>query len=428
MIVLLVLLVSGLALYSYFNNKRLENSDSDKDDSGTIVDNNLGVLNETLSTCPSDLSGMLTHEIFDMNDLDYSMPLGMLAPGGHTIPTDHMCLAHMGQKRIPIYAPGDVTIVFMDDKMTYDAQTDVLLHDDYSVEIALCRGLSVSLNHFSEISPEIEAAWAASEKQCDAGQYHFGTDMSTYYSPCQSYFQKGLKAGDLMGYIGTFEGGTVTLSTAIDFGAYNFNSEPLAFANPSRYSDYNLHAMCGLDLFTEELRTEYYGKLAYIEHNISSGQPEVILRVGEPLCGETMQDISGTLQGNWFAGNPGIGSNSTEYMMALVHNITNYSIPEISLEGQTELGGNISFNFTAMHIGAINREFSEVTPGEQIYCYQDVIVGGSGTQLDKKGNPVDESAPKYLIRLVDETHLQIEKKAGVCGVNEEFASPFTYER
>ena len=69
----------------------------------------------SLPDCPDDLSGILNHEVFNLSDLDQVNPLGMLSPGGHTIPTDHMNLAHIGSKRIEIYSPGNVTLIFMDD-------------------------------------------------------------------------------------------------------------------------------------------------------------------------------------------------------------------------------------------------------------------------------------------------------------------------
>jgi hypothetical protein len=35
---------------------------------------------------------------------------------------------------------------------------------------------------------------------------------------------------------------------------------------------------------------------------------------------------------------------------------------------------------------------------------------------------------KFLIQLVDDTHIKIEKQSGACGANEKLNNPFTYER
>lgn len=384
----------------------------------------------SLPSCPANLSGILTHPVFDLSKIDAVMPLGMLSPGGHTIPTDHMYLDHFGTERLAIYAPGNITLIHMDDKITYDASNNQKIRDDYSIQFALCKGLAIYLNHFSEIEPKIKSAWENSNKQCESEQkFHFGSDRETYYQPCQSYFKLAFKAGELMGHIGTMARREKEPVIGIDLGAYNYNGTPNAFANPRRYSEDNKHAFCGIDLFSKDIKDAYYAKLGNVDYNPDSPTVKFSSRIGEPLCGATMQDVTGTLAGNWFAGAIGVGSvTQTEYMMALANTVDNVNILEISLQGQTELGGNTMIKFVPTHTGTINRQFSEVTPGEQVYCYQSTFNTTSGI-IDANGKPKGGSGSlKYLIQLVDSMHLKIERQAGSCGASEVFSSPISYER
>lgn len=382
----------------------------------------------SLPDCPADLSGVLDHEIFDMADLGVVIPLGNLGPGVHTIPTDHMYIDHLGLKRMAIYAPGDMTLISMDNKITYDLKTDAKLRDDWSIQFALCKGLTIYLNHFSELEPKVKTAFDNSKQLCETqNKIRFGVS-EMYYMPCQSQFMLPFKSGELIGYIGSFAGGGKDPDViGIDLGAYNYNSTPHAMANPSRYSEDNLHAMCGLDLFTPELKNAYYSKLGDI--NRESSPVSRIPRVGEPLCGAYNQDVPSTLAGNWFSGNENTGSvTATQYQIALASTVVNAGIGEFSMQAQTELGGNIAVKFTPTHSGTINRQFSEVMPGEGVYCYQSTFTEVNRAKLDKSGKPIVPPAVKYLIKLTNATHISIEKQSGTCSASETLKNPFTYER
>jgi hypothetical protein len=418
---IIVLLGAGFA-YAWVSGHSGKQNGQDKP---IIGDASILAYDSSIPECPADLAGILDHEIIPMEDLDGLMPLGMLSPGGHTIPTDHMYLNHFGQKRISVYAPGDITLISMDDKVTYNAETNAKIHDDYSMEFALCRGLVIALNHFAELDQVVSSAWEAADKRCDTSdKWHFGTDTTTYYQPCQTQLKVPLRSGDLLGYIDILAGGA-NLNSSIDLGAYNYNGTPHDFANPSRYSEANLHSMCGIDLFTEPLKEAYYSMLGDI--SFEGGTITLIPRVGEPLCGTDMQDVPGTLAGNWFAGTySGGGVTRNQYMLALVHSLADTNAGEISLQGPSELGGNQNLKFVPTHSGYQNREFSEVTADGQIYCYQNAKSREAG--VDKAGNPIAVAYPKYLIQLVDTTHLNIEQQTGICGTDEIFVSPFTYER
>lgn len=368
------------------------------------------VFDTSLPACPSSLTGLFNHEIFDLADVDFVVPLGRVDAGVHTIPTDHMYINHYGQKRIAIYAPTDSTIISMDDKMTYLINGDQFLHDDYSIEFSPCRGISFYLNHFSEIEPKIKAAFENSNVRCDDQKISFGTNATTYYKSCQSQYKLSIKSGELLGYVGSFVGGEKTTATGMDLGIYNLNGTPHDFVNPDRYTEYNKHSACGIDYFTDSIKNTYYQKLG----SLSQDQLQIIPRNGEPLCGTDMQDIPGTLSGNWFFGPPkNTGPTNSQYYLALVHEVADFTKGVISWQGQS---GNATSVFAPNHSGTVDREFSEITPSNQVYCYN--------TTSYIKGKEV----PKILIQLVDNTHLKIESQPGTCGANETFINPFTYER
>ncbi len=429
-------LILGIVLIGGFLLFLTSQSNKDNDQNNQVINTNNNVevpmsiaYDASIPDCSADLSGILNHEIFDLTDLDVVIPLGNLSPGVHTIPTDHMYINHVGSKRMAIYAPGDMTIISMDNKTTYDSATDEKIRDDYSIQFAVCKGMTVTLSHFSELEPKIQTAFDQSNQMCETqNKIYFGVaDQSIYYMPCQSQFLLKLTSGELLGYIGSFVGpGKSPYATGIDLGAYNYNSDPLPLVMPSRYSMDNLHAMCGLDLFTEDLRNAYYSKLGDLV--ISGENVTVEPRVGEPLCGAYNQDVPGTLAGNWFSGAPVTGSvTATQYQIALANAVVNSGIGEISLQGEQELGGNVYVKFDPTHEGTINRQFSEVTPSDQIYCYESTYASAL-VKVESNGKTKLPDPVKYLIQLTDETHMKIEKQMGACGAGEVFSAPFTYER
>jgi len=87
-----------------------------------------------------------------------------------------------------------------------------------------------------------------------------------------------------------------------------------------------------------------------------------------------------------------------------------------------------SFTFTPAHSGTTDREFSEITADGKIYCYQGSQEGFSGSNVDKNGNPIENRTPKYLLQLIDDTHIKVESQIGACSANEKFSNPVIYER
>ena len=139
-----------------------------------------------------------------------------------------------------------------------------------------------------------------------------------------------------------------------------------------------------------------------------------------------MFDVPKTLKGNWYSGEKGIGSASTEYMMALVPDYIDPTTYQLSLKGPESLGTFVNIKFKPTHEGNINREYEEVTNNGEIYCYQDAYNTSSYT--DKNGNIVSVDSKKFIIQLIDDMHLNIERQSGVCNGEETLTSPIIFER
>ncbi len=76
--------------------------------------------------------------------------------------------------------------------------------------------------------------------------------------------------------------------------------------------------------------------------------------------------------------------------------------------------------FAPTHLGTINREFSEITADNTVYCYQP----DTSTQRFT-GMPING---KIVLQLVDANSLKVEHQNGSCSNNENFNKPTTYLR
>ncbi len=96
-------------------------------------------------------------------------------------------------------------------------------------------------------------------------------------------------------------------------------------------------------------------------------------------------------------------------MLALAHENYDPSIGAISIGGT--IAQRSEWRFDPTHAGTVNREFSEITPGDSIYCYQASGMPG-----------------RILIQLVTATTLTIEHQSSSCSGTVAFVNPFAYQR
>lgn len=352
--------------------------------------------------CTANLEGILTSPIVKLDDLAFIVPLGNLNPPGHVIPTDHQYWIRQDEqnpnKKVEIYSPGDIVLSNLTESKTFDG--DELINSDYTIELSPCNGLLLALGHVRELTSTLEKIKSEGKATC-----HDGKKPGGYLNKqCDYALKYKTKSGELLGWAGGSED-----SPGIDVGLYNKNIKPLNFANRARYQDDNLQAACPMDLYSGSLKEKLSEKLGGHDKK----------RTIEPRCGEVMQDVVGTLQGNWFKGkNKDWEVNSSA--VSLVHENDDPSVAVVSLGDDFKRSGKIAF--VPRDSGTINREFSQIKPDNKIYCFQ------SNEEYNQPGNQYYIPG-KVVLELLDNTHLKIELiQNSKCTATERFVNPVIYER
>lgn len=328
---------------------------------------------------------------------EWITPLGNVNPsGGHVTPTDHL---YFLQKRdggkIDIFAPGDITIYEIFHNSVYD-QNHKLVSDDFAIDFSPCNKIEARFGHVKSISQALEKEVEVAKKECGP-DYQAGKWTA---SPCRYFLKYQAKAGEVIGAIEAKEG-----APAFDFNTYDKRKKPLNFVNPKRYLNKQLYTVCGLDLFEPQTKSMLNSHLG------GYGGKRTI----EPLCGSIMQDITGTAQGNWFNGSEDDQTLENKGLaISLFHDNVDPSIGIVSIG--TSFAGGGAIIFSPHHSGTVNREFSEIKPDNNIYCYQNE----DRNNMDLKGI--------VIMQLLDADKLKIEYQQGSCDSNVNFISPAIYQR
>jgi len=309
----------------------------------------------------------------DLNEVYEISPLGNLGPPAHTIPTEHMYFhisaGGSSTKKIPLRAPGDIFILEVIDNS----------RGDFSIRFALCDEVYGYYNHVKGLSSDLQSVLEAVE--CTVYTHSAGDSCS------KSVFHR-VDAGTVLGEVGDLQGN-------FDFGAFDFRTI-LDYANPSRYGEIgqarSLHIVCPIELYDDETKKILYDKVA---------------RSGGPKCGVVMQDLPGTLQGNWFQGDVKSYTDWTLHL-AFVHDNEEPSKSVISIGGYFTNAGK--WEFEAESSGLVNREFGDVKSDGNIYCYD----------LSQSG--------RLVVQLISDTELRIESQSRSCSSSISFDDPEIYAR
>lgn len=355
--------------------------------------------------CPADTSNLFTKPFMDGDYPDYIIPLGNSYTGGHVIPTDHIYPTDFSHRsHVPVYAPGDITLVWFEIKQIRDSKTDAVIGPDYQLNFAPCKGINLAFIHFSDLSPTIKNAIDFSNLNCDDQKSYMGSDKttSTYYVTCHPSIENvRVKAGDIIGYFGDLPNREKP-QVGFDIGLYDYNKPTLGFINPDRYYYETTHTVCPFDYYTSELKAKYLAKMGDFQDGT------FVKRNIEPVCGMVMYDKSGTAAGDWFK-NPVKQAGMTDQdSLVLVHDNVQPEKAKISTYNTAQI------MFIPTHSGTFNREFTEVTADGKIYCYSQ--------EREGKGQQ------KVLIQVLDKTHIKWEEQQGTCSGNESFVNALTYQR
>ena len=310
---------------------------------------------ETLPGCEGKL---FTAAPTDLNKIYDISPLGSIGPPGHTFPTEHTYwqISPTGQTTatIDLYAPGDMYILTVDSTQGPDP--------GYGMSFALCRDLHGYFKHVKDISGELKSALEGIK--CEDWQSAGGscTKRLSNYT---------VKAGTVIGKVGHLHGN-------FDFGVVDYRVTN-KFANPSRYHSRTPNIVCPFEYFTPEIKSQIYAK---------------VKRTVEPRCGTVMQDIAGTLQGNWFYGENATAETEWERHLAFVHDQDDTGKATISIAGI--ISEPTEWIFSPKSAGLIDREFSQVTSDGNTYCYN--LASG-----------------RIVLKMTSATELAIEKQSESCG-------------
>ena len=423
-IILIILLGAGLLIFGFaavkgylhdLELKREKSRESGEVDKSQGKDKEMAnwlrdlSLSEDIPACPKDGSALFTKTFLDGDKPDYIIPLGNSNMTGHVVPVDHVYPNNLTyQSQVPVYAPGKLTLIWVENKQIYNAETNEKLGPDWQLNFAPCRGMNLAFIHITGLSEKLRAAIHGEEVNCQEDKISIESNQEnipSYYRTCHPDIDHvQLEPGEL---IGTFGDMVQSKQYGFDIGLYNYNTPPLAFVSPNRYYVETLHAVCFADYYTPELKAKYQAKFGEKNLDKSSMQQVVIPRTKEPVCGQVMYDLAGSIAGDWFK-NPVKMNNITDNdALVLIHNNIDPDLAEFSWAQVT------NFNFIPTHSGQYNREFSEVKADGKLYCYSREEV---------------EVNEKFIIQLIDNQKLKVEKQIGKCGANEVFKNPVNFIR
>lgn len=336
-----------------------------------------------------------------VDDLLGIVPLGNLNPPGHTFPTDHIYF-FLGRSdpQDPVSAPAE-TLVFSPGRVWVTSVVFVehLYADppftDYTIRFSPCRQIEAYFMHMTSLS-EALLQQIGSQQEADCRQYTAGGQR---YGYCERWgLEIEVQQGEVLGTAGGRQG-----QNALDMGAMDARLPALGYANPTRIQGNpsgldQLHVVCPLDYFETGIRAQLMGLLGDW-----SGDRRTI----EPVCGEVMQDIAGTAQGKWYL------AGTTEPFpenphLALVHDNVDPTFGAFAVGTSVPELQSDTYFFRPRFTGTTNLDFSLLTPGGTVYCYEELI--------GYLGAPQSSLSFKLLLQLTPEGIVRIEKQPGdQCG-------------
>lgn len=333
-----------------------------------------------------------------LEDIYSILPLGNVNPtGGHVFPTQHIYF-HVDaggtstSKKTSVYSPGDVSITRI------SSSEDLTKgRSDWSIEFKPCSEVNAYFHHMSSVSEKIKQQFSSPDR-CESY-----TTGGSAFRLCNKEVDIRLETGEIIGTVG----GPEALSTALDLGVYDERTPPLAYANPSRYR-YRpelLRIACPLDYFDDATKDKLKSLLGY------GGQKRTI----EPVCGEAMQDIAGTAQGNWFAKGT-IELEHEDPHLALIHDNVDPKKALFSVGTSAKELKPGTYYFTPKSTGTTNRDFSEIKDSKT-YCFE------------TEGRFGGRTSGIILLQLTSPTTLRIEKQDGSCSGSLSFSGNYAeFER
>jgi len=305
------------------------------------------------------VEGVLWKISEDLRLVKEGQPLGTVSPPSHTFPTDHMYFfikkddindPESIPNKVPVYAPGDMTITKIGSQERYEGRQ--LLNSDFNMDFVPCKEVSGYFIHLSSISDKLKEEFDEQQKMCS--EYNTG---GYNYKNCEAGVEIKVKAGEQIGTAGGVKG-----QAALDLGMLDFRVSPLQYANQKRWQGKSVP----IDYFSSPAKEELFAKVG------DNSEKRTI----EPICGSIDQDIAGTAQGVWFIKGTPEDPKSThpeDTHLALVHDNVDYAQPVFSVGTSVQKSGLESgrYYYAPKETGFLNRDFGDLVPGN-VYCFDKI--------------------------------------------------------
>ncbi len=383
LIIVSVLLVSSISYIALSRDKpepTQENQDEDNqpDESGSINKQeedqpNIPAENTDTSTENTGINQSIIHEDtiteklaeiieynktilssspLDFEDIEAIVPLGAMNPPGHVFPTDHIYFyltRDHGSDRphtVPLYSPGELTIT------SIKASQHVLAGiTDYTLilESEANPDLMILFGHVSSIDHALASDLVDIDNWTLETEYSTGGETyRSYRKPCNIDVGNGQILGTAGGNPGQW---------ALDLFAYDNTHQPEQVANKDRWRHSNyLNAIDPLNLYEKGPIVNSLRNL--VQGNLGNNTEQLIL-----------QDILATAQGCWFH-EEATSTYPEDPHIALVRSNIDINKQIVSVGVSVNGLESGEYEFTPNGEGYVNREFSDVSPDENIYGYE----------------------------------------------------------
>jgi len=260
----------------------------------------------------------------------------------------------------PLIAPADMTVLAIraGETITPDGGWT-----EYDITFGICRDVIGRFGHVGSLAGALLATVSAAPSNCYPEVQLPGSWADRRYRLCPyENLNIQVRAGDVIGSVGDRNG-------HLDFRLNDFRKPELQFAKQQRWSPQWLHTACFLDYYPADMKARYYEILG------TQHQDYTFQRTQEPRCGEVAVDVPGTAKSAWFFQLSGPGQSEGPHL-ALANDAVDPSIQMISM-GTSAMAVGVPpgrYTFDPTNDGLVNREFSQVTPDGNVYCY-DTNVG-----------------------------------------------------
>jgi hypothetical protein len=308
----------------------------------------------------NSLNPVFTSTPIRLNELTGIVPIGNFAPPGHITPTTHTYWILQKEngfsKRTPVYAPANLNVTMI---RLFDNASVAKPYNAYRLDFNICDQMKGYFILISDLNDKLKSAFH--EPYDDIQTSDVGLEKQDHNYTKNVSVQ--LQAGELIGYIGGFDGGP----DALDFGLADFRVPAATVSNQGRWREDERHFVCPVDYFSTDIR----GILSTQFRLIGDNSP---YKTKSPLCGSIYQDVPGSLQGVWFSkSDPTDNINNVNGQMTLGIDTFDPDKDVFVFGNKVHdigIATNTIYSFDPRSTGTVNLKFAQATTIGEVYCYE----------------------------------------------------------